>query len=186
MTGSPKRAKSQAAKQSTPRSGSARRRAGSATGTGKSGKFNANGRHVGKVWCASEAEAERYEQLLRLEMSGIITNLVPQPKFDLVVNNHRIAGYRADFRYDRIDDHGNVLFSVIEDIKGFVTPEFKLKRALFDALVTPALTVISPGQKGGSRARFMADHWDGIIPHGPGDFKTPPPEAIFHPPAMKD
>jgi len=126
---------------------------------------------------ASAAEAERYRQLLRLEMIGAIERLETQPVFDLVVNNHKIARYRADFRYDVTDDMGGVIRTVVEDIKGFETPDFRIKYKLFDATQNPALTLIKPGQLKGARDTYIAAHWDGWIPPGPGEFKVPPEDA---------
>lgn len=142
-------------------------------GGGRNGKFNAAGRHVAGVWCASDAEAERYEQLLALEAKGTIGNLRTQVPTDLTVNNQLICRYRCDFAYDVLDDHGRQMRSVIEDVKGMVTPEFKLKHKLFDALSPVPLTLIKvkgkakhpgrPGEKASS-AGWMNLHWKGRIP----------------------
>ncbi len=117
---------------------------------------------------ASAAEAERYRQLMRLEMYGKILRLETQPAYDLVVNNHKITRYRADFRYDVVMP-GGWHRHVIEDIKGFVTPEFVIKAKLFDALVDTPLSIIKPGQIKGSRALYMAEHWDGKVPGKEGE-----------------
>lgn len=146
--GSPKRAR---AGKPTRRSGSGATRSpstGTAGAAGKAkGKYNASGEHVNGVWCASAAEAERYRNLLRMDMQGMIDNLVTQPNYKLVVNNHLICGYRADFSYDLIDEQGNVIGHRIEDVKGFETTDFKLKRKLFDALMPVKLSVIAVGGK---------------------------------------
>ena len=133
----------------TRRSRSMQAGGGSATDAGKGGsrpsrkgKFNAAGERVDGIWMASAAEAERYRQLLRMEMAGKIDNLRTQVTYPLIVNNVMIVRYRADFSYDVIDDHGNVLRSVIEDVKGMVTPEFKIKHKLFNALEPVPLTLI--------------------------------------------
>lgn len=140
---------------------------------GRHGKFNAAGEHVNGVWCASAAEAERYRQLLRMEMNGMIDNLVTQPKYDLIVNNRKITQYRADFSYDVITLGGQILRSVIEDVKGMLTPEFELKHKLFDALVTPALSLLHVKGKArhpdapnepGTTAGWMHKHWADRIP----------------------
>lgn len=137
------------------------------------GKYNASGEHVGKVWCASAAEAERYRNLLRMEMQGMIDNLVTQPNYKLLVNNHHICTYRADFSYDVIDEQGNVIGHRIEDVKGFETAEFKLKRKLFDALMPVKLSVIETSKaavhperphEGKTKCGWLFVNWFGRIP----------------------
>lgn len=155
-----------AAVQRTRRSRSTTANAGSAASAGKGGnrsfkrgKFNAAGERVNGIWMASAAEAERYRQLMRMDMAGMIDNLRTQVSFDLVVNNQRITRYRADFCYDVIDERGQVVRSIIEDVKGMMTPEFKLKQKLFNALQPVPLTVIP--SKG---AKSIAAEWADRIP----------------------
>lgn len=69
----------------------------------------------------SKKEAERYQQLLLLARAGQITELEIQPRFELVAG----ISYVADFRYKEGDK------VVIEDTKGYQTPEFRLKLKLF-------------------------------------------------------
>ena len=44
----------------------------------------------------------------------------------------------------------------------------------------PGLTVIKPGQVKSSRGLFIAAHWDGALPPGPGEFKVPPEGTEVH------
>lgn len=132
---------------SAARNGRAGRTTGAKAGTAsaaskRNGKFNAAGEWVGTQWCASASEAERYRQLLRMEAAGRIGDLRCQVPFRLAVNNQLVTTYRADFCYSILDDHGRPLREVIEDVKGMVTPEFKLKHKLFDALQPIPLTII--------------------------------------------
>lgn len=140
---------------------------------GRLGKYNAAGERVNGKWMASAAEAERYRQLSRLEMNGIIDNLQTQTTFLLTVNNRVICRYRADFCYDVIDDRGSVIRSVIEDVKGMVTPEFVLKHKLFDALQPVPLTIIQVKGKAhhsqrptepADSAGWMDKHWKDRLP----------------------
>lgn len=78
----------------------------------------------------SRKEAARYQELLMLERAGQIVELELQPRFDLVVNNHKIGFYKGDFRYKDVET-GN---SIIEDVKGMKTPVYNLKRKLVKAL----------------------------------------------------
>jgi hypothetical protein len=146
----------------------------------RKGKFNANGEHIDGIWFASEAEAERYRQLKDMQEAGTIANLRTQVTYDLVVNNVRICGYRADFTYLVIDDVGRELRAVVEDVKGMVTPEFTLKHRLYDALMPVPLSVIlvkgearhsvrpklsdKTGKPVRSRAGWIDLHWKNRIP----------------------
>lgn len=65
---------------------------------------------------------------------GKIRNLRFQPRFDLVVNGQKICAYTADAEY--VDGNGQ---QIIEDTKpkDFITPEAKLKIAIFNAVFYP-------------------------------------------------
>ena len=89
----------------------------------------------------SKGEAERYRQLKLLERARVIQSVGRQPRFVLVVNAQQVCEYRADFAYF---ENGR---QVIEDFKGFITPEFRLKRKLFNALY-PALELRVTNRKG--------------------------------------
>ena len=78
---------------------------------------------------ASKKEATRYGELKLLEKQGEITNLKLQPKFLCVVNGKKICKYFADFQYENRD--GSV---IIEDVKGFPTRVYRLKKKLVEAL----------------------------------------------------
>jgi hypothetical protein len=86
----------------------------------------------------SKKEADRWSQLKLLEKAGRITNLERQVKIPLwgkdgpilTDKGTRQRTYVADFAYVDWDLNG---VKVIEDSKGFETPEFKLKRAILEA-----------------------------------------------------
>ena len=77
---------------------------------------------------ASRGERRRAEELVLLERAGAIQDLRYQVLYPLVVQGVRITGYRADFVY--VED-GKI---VVEDFKGFLTPEYRIKRALMLAI----------------------------------------------------
>lgn len=77
---------------------------------------------------ASRREASRYIQLRAKEKAGKIQFLTLQPRYKLICNGVEICTYVADFRYV---ENGAV---VVEDVKGFRTPEYKIKVALLLAL----------------------------------------------------
>ena len=80
----------------------------------------------------SKREAQRYQELKLLERAGKITDLVLQPKFELIqkytINgrNVRKMEYIADFKYT---ENGKM---VVEDAKGFKTKEYLIKKKLFE------------------------------------------------------
>ena len=93
-----------------------------------SNKFNAKKTTVDGIRFDSKKEAARYCELKRLEQVGEIERLELQPKFELlpsfVYNGARIRGivYRADFSYYRDG------VRIIEDVKGFETKEYLIKK----------------------------------------------------------
>lgn len=76
----------------------------------------------------SAAEARRYSRLTLLARAKRIDNLQRQVPFELVVSGVKVARYIADFTYDELLPSGTV--SVVEDVKGYVTTEYAMKRAL--------------------------------------------------------
>jgi hypothetical protein len=75
----------------------------------------------------SVAEARRWTQLQLLVRGGFIHNLERQITFPLIVNGIKICTYRADFVYDEFGERK------VEDVKGFLTPEYKLKKKMMAA-----------------------------------------------------
>jgi hypothetical protein len=81
----------------------------------------------------SQAEARRYLALRQLEQDRVISNLRLQVKFELVpavrlLGNLRATPalrYVADFVYT--DSGGK---TVVEDVKGVITPVYRIKRHL--------------------------------------------------------
>ena len=80
----------------------------------------------------SKKEANRYQELLLLEKAGAIKNLSRQVKFVLIPSQRdengkvieRECSYKADFKYEE------GLKTVVEDVKGFRTKEYIIKRKL--------------------------------------------------------
>lgn len=76
----------------------------------------------------SKKEAKRYGILKVLEKSGLISDLRLQCSYDLRVGSIIVCRYVADFVYE---EKGKV---VVEDVKGFRTREFILKKRLMLAI----------------------------------------------------
>lgn len=81
----------------------------------------------------SKKEANRYKELLLLEKAGAIKDLRMQVKFTLIPAQRdeatgkvveRECSYKADFVYSEGDK------TVVEDVKGFPTKEYIIKRKL--------------------------------------------------------
>lgn len=81
----------------------------------------------------SKKEATRYKELLLLEKAGAIHDLRMQVKFTLIPAQRdeatgkvveRECSYKADFVYE---EDGK---TVVEDVKGFRTKEYVIKRKL--------------------------------------------------------
>jgi hypothetical protein len=80
----------------------------------------------------SQAEADRYSDLLLMVKAGAISNLAVHPTFELQAafvdatgRRHRAISYEGDFSYT---EDGR---AVVEDVKGMRTEVFKLKEKLF-------------------------------------------------------
>lgn len=95
-------------------------------------KYNNKKTQVDMYLFDSAKEAKRYRELVLLERAGEIQNLELQPRFLLQEgfkkNNKtwRKLEYVADFKYI---ENGK---TVVEDVKGFETKEFKIKRKIFE------------------------------------------------------
>lgn len=79
----------------------------------------------------SKKESRRYQELRLLEQAGEIRDLKLQVKFELIPSQRvdgkvveRACTYKADFVYR---ENGEI---IVEDAKGFRTPEYKIKRKL--------------------------------------------------------
>ena len=79
----------------------------------------------------SKKEANRYAELALMQRAGVIQNLRRQVKFELIPAQYidgkcvfRSCSYIADFVYEQNGE------TVIEDTKGFKTPEYIIKKKL--------------------------------------------------------
>lgn len=75
----------------------------------------------------SKAEARRCGELHWLQDTGAIRNLEREPAFPVTINDIKVFTYRADFRYFTADEW------VVEDVKGLLTPIYKLKKKIVEA-----------------------------------------------------
>ncbi len=77
----------------------------------------------------SKKEAKRYTVLRSLQEGGYIRGLELQVPFELVPkgNGERAVKYIADFTYYDVEKQ----VAIVEDVKGYKTDVYKLKRKLF-------------------------------------------------------
>lgn len=75
----------------------------------------------------SKIEAKRCDQLVALQAEGKINHLEHQPEFRVVINDKLICRYVADFAWFVSDCR------VVEDVKGVLTPVYRLKKKLVEA-----------------------------------------------------
>ena len=93
-------------------------------------KYRAQPTTIDGIRFASKAEGRRYCELVLLQKAGRISELKLQPRYQLnSEGGGKVATYVADFEYvDAFD--GRV---ATEDVKGVITPTFRLKQKLFEA-----------------------------------------------------
>lgn len=102
-------------------------------GEKKENKYKAEKTDVGKITFHSKKEAERYIELKELQKQGKIKDLGLQPSFLLLetvrteTETLRRKKYIADFIY--YDCETNT--TVVEDVKGFKTKDYNLKKHMF-------------------------------------------------------
>lgn len=96
-------------------------------------KYHAQKTELDGITFDSRKEANRYALLKQQERFGLISNLQRQVSFELqpgYTNNQgkkvRPITYVADFVYEEAGE------KVVEDVKGFRTKEYELKKKLFE------------------------------------------------------
>lgn len=89
-------------------------------------KYHAEKTEIDGIKFASKKEARRYQELKQLEEAGEIRHLKLQVPFTLFEKNEygRVIKYVADFTYYEGDQY------VVEDVKGILTPLYKLKKRI--------------------------------------------------------
>ena len=86
----------------------------------------------------SQAEAKHYLHTLKPRLdAGEISHLEIHPRIRCEINGRKICDYLADFRYldsSQNGPAGQVGCQVIEDVKGYKTDVYRLKKKLVEAL----------------------------------------------------
>jgi hypothetical protein len=89
---------------------------------GKEHKFHAKPGYLDDIYFDSQAEMERYGELKLLKRAKEIESFKVHPKYKISGKRHYEADFEVTYPDGRIE---------VEDVKGFETPEFKLKADLF-------------------------------------------------------
>jgi len=100
---------------------------------GKYNKYNAKKTEFMGFKFDSKWEAERYGQLVSMQMAGVVQDLERQVKFDIIINDVKICKYVADFVYTLVHEDGKKE-KIVEDAKGVQTTDFKIKMKLMKAV----------------------------------------------------
>lgn len=106
---------------------------------GRSGKYNAKKCEYKGIVFDSIGEMKRYRELEVLLMAGEISNLSRQVTHEIVISGVLICKYKSDFEYDLHSGE-----RVVEDFKGFRTPEYKIKRNLM--LAVKGIKILETGK----------------------------------------
>lgn len=85
---------------------------------------------------ASKKEAKRYGELKLMVKAGAFQELVLQPEFPIIINGIKICKYVGDFSYY---ENGKY---ILEDVKGFKTSVYRLKKKLMLAVHNIKITEI--------------------------------------------
>lgn len=102
-------------------------------------KYRAQRTVVDGINFASKAEAKRYLELRAMEQAGLIYHLELQPKFPVIINGIKVCTYIADFAYFTKSER------ITEDVKGMLTPVYRIKKKLVEALY-PGMTITEIGR----------------------------------------
>ena len=100
-------------------------------------KYRAIKTEVDGIMFDSKKEANRYVELKEKLNAGIIQDRKLQPEFDCVINGKKFCTYKADFEYLLVDEtgpQGQIGYYIVEDVKGFKTSTYRLKKKLVEAL----------------------------------------------------
>jgi hypothetical protein len=87
-----------------------------------------NAVRVGKF--GSKAELKRFKELELLQQAGKIAGLKAHPRYRLEINDILIGHYTPDSEYVECDTG----FVVVEEVKGWRTEAYQLRKKIFCAL----------------------------------------------------
>ena len=106
-------------------------------------KFRNQKTTVDGITFASKGEAVRWQELRLQQHAGIISDLRRQVPYSIDIAGIHICKYVADFVYREAGQE------IVEDYKGYHTPEYNLKRSLM--LAVRAIKIREIGARKGKR-----------------------------------
>jgi len=98
----------------------------------------------------SKIEAARCNDLHGLQQTGNISRLEMQPEFRISIDGRHVCTYRADFAYFVSDCR------IVEDVKGVLTPVYRLKKKLVEAMHGVVVTEYPPRNRKARKSRKVA------------------------------
>ena len=113
-------------------------------------KYRAIQTTVDGIKFPSKAEAKRWGELKLLERAGQISDLKRQIRIPLTVSGKQVCVYVADFTYVENSQY------IVEDSKGMITPEFRLKAKLYAAIFGKDIRLTGKGHEGWLTRRGLA------------------------------
>lgn len=99
-------------------------------------KYHAIKTTIDGITFDSKREAYYYQLYSRLEELGEIHNLKLQTSIPFLINGKKMFTYKPDFEFDDLMGHH------IVDVKGVLTPVFKLKKKLIEAQYNVEIEVV--------------------------------------------
>lgn len=103
---------------------------------GKRNKYSNKKTEVDGISFDSKKEARQYVDLKNMQAAGIISDLILQKKFDIIINGKKVCYYKADFEYMRDGA------TIVLDVKGMKTPVYNLKKKLMKAVLGIDITEV--------------------------------------------
>lgn len=103
-------------------------------------KYDAQATVVDNIKFPSKAQAKRYTELRMLQAAGLIRDLRLEIPYVIRVNEVDVCTYVADFVYEikplikGSEVVGGFWATIVEDVKGFRTPVYRLKKKLVRAV----------------------------------------------------
>lgn len=98
----------------------------------------------------SKLEAVRCDALHGLQATGNISRLELQPEFPVSIGGKHVCTYKADFAYFVSDCR------IVEDVKGMLTPVYRLKKKLVEAAHGVVVTEFPPRKRKARKPRKVA------------------------------
>ncbi len=99
-------------------------------------KYRAKPVVIDGIRFASTKEGARYTELKMLQKTKKIYGLILQPKFPITINGKLCFKYAADFEYMEKGKR------IIEDVKGVLTPVYRLKKKCVEAAYGVKITEV--------------------------------------------